>query len=157
VVKKSSIFWDITPCSPFKVNQRFGRTCRIHLQGQRITHLFYAGFSLGLFFDREDEGGSVLWDIMPCNLFQFNRHFEECCLYLQDRRVRHLLTRWFLAWLVLLPWRRRRYDLPKCRLTLNGLHLVTTRKIEFFVVNMPHAMYNVQHNVMKQTFSPTFR
>jgi hypothetical protein len=37
VVMKSSIFWDITPCSPLKVNWRFGGTCRLHLQGQRIS------------------------------------------------------------------------------------------------------------------------
>jgi hypothetical protein len=24
------IFWDITPCSPLKVNRRFGETCRLH-------------------------------------------------------------------------------------------------------------------------------
>jgi hypothetical protein len=29
---KSSIFADITPCSPLKVNRRFGGTVRIHLQ-----------------------------------------------------------------------------------------------------------------------------
>jgi hypothetical protein len=34
---KSSIFWDITPCSPFNVNRRFGGTCRLHLQGPRIS------------------------------------------------------------------------------------------------------------------------
>jgi hypothetical protein len=33
VVMNSSIFWDITPCSPLKVNRRFGGTCRLHLQG----------------------------------------------------------------------------------------------------------------------------
>jgi hypothetical protein len=33
VVMKSTIFWDITPCSPLKVNRRFGGTCRLHLQG----------------------------------------------------------------------------------------------------------------------------
>jgi hypothetical protein len=27
---KSSIFWDITPCNPLKVNQRFGRKCLLH-------------------------------------------------------------------------------------------------------------------------------
>jgi hypothetical protein len=36
VVKKSSIFWDITSCSPLKVNRRFGKSCRLHLQGRRI-------------------------------------------------------------------------------------------------------------------------
>jgi hypothetical protein len=34
---KSSIFWDITPCSPFKVSRRFGGTCRLHLQRRRIS------------------------------------------------------------------------------------------------------------------------
>jgi hypothetical protein len=28
------IFWDITPCSPLRVNR--GGTCRLHLQGRRI-------------------------------------------------------------------------------------------------------------------------
>jgi hypothetical protein len=29
----SSVFWDITPCSPLKVSRCFGGTCRLHLQG----------------------------------------------------------------------------------------------------------------------------
>jgi hypothetical protein len=29
VVMKSSIFWDITSCSPFKANRRFGGKCRL--------------------------------------------------------------------------------------------------------------------------------
>jgi hypothetical protein len=33
---RSSVFWGITPCSPVKVNRRFGRTCRVHVQGGRI-------------------------------------------------------------------------------------------------------------------------
>jgi hypothetical protein len=32
VMKTSSIFWDITPCSPLKVNGRYAGTCRLHLQ-----------------------------------------------------------------------------------------------------------------------------
>jgi hypothetical protein len=36
VAMKSSIFWDTTPCSPLKVNRRFGGTCRVHVQGRRI-------------------------------------------------------------------------------------------------------------------------
>jgi hypothetical protein len=34
---KSSIFWGLMLCSPSKVNQRSGRTCCLHLQGQRIS------------------------------------------------------------------------------------------------------------------------
>jgi hypothetical protein len=33
----SSIFWDTNLCSPLKVNRRFGGTCRLHLQCQRIS------------------------------------------------------------------------------------------------------------------------
>jgi hypothetical protein len=31
VVMKSTIFWDLTSCSPLKVNRRFGGTYRLHL------------------------------------------------------------------------------------------------------------------------------
>jgi hypothetical protein len=34
---KESIFWDITSCSPLKVNRRFGETCRFHTQGRGIS------------------------------------------------------------------------------------------------------------------------
>jgi hypothetical protein len=44
---KSSIFWDITPCSPLKVNQRFGGTCRLQLQGQRISRARNQSESMG--------------------------------------------------------------------------------------------------------------
>jgi hypothetical protein len=37
VVMKSSVFWDITPCSPLKVNRHFGGTYRLHLQNIRIS------------------------------------------------------------------------------------------------------------------------
>jgi hypothetical protein len=36
VVMKNTIFRDITPCIPLKVNRRFGGTYRLHLQGRRI-------------------------------------------------------------------------------------------------------------------------
>jgi hypothetical protein len=34
---KSPISWDITACSPLKVNLRFGGTCRVHLQVRIIN------------------------------------------------------------------------------------------------------------------------
>jgi hypothetical protein len=37
IIKTSTIFWDITPCSPLNVNRRFGGTYRLHLQGRRIS------------------------------------------------------------------------------------------------------------------------
>jgi hypothetical protein len=35
VVMKSSVFWDITPYNPLKVNRCFRGTCGLHFQGRR--------------------------------------------------------------------------------------------------------------------------
>jgi hypothetical protein len=48
-------------------------------------------------------------------------------------RASHLLSRWFLAWLILRPWRWRRHVLPKRRLTFSGLYGVIYQKIELFI------------------------
>jgi hypothetical protein len=37
VTLKSSAFWDITPCIPLKVNRCLRGTCRLYLQGRRIS------------------------------------------------------------------------------------------------------------------------
>jgi hypothetical protein len=46
---KISIFWNITPCNPLKVNLSFGGTFHLHLQGR--CFLLHVGFLFGLFFD----------------------------------------------------------------------------------------------------------
>jgi hypothetical protein len=33
----SSVVWNITPCIPLKVNRRFGGTCRLQLEGRKIS------------------------------------------------------------------------------------------------------------------------
>jgi hypothetical protein len=44
VVIKRSVFWNITPCNLLEVNRRFGRTCRLHLQGRHLlSRRFLAG------------------------------------------------------------------------------------------------------------------
>jgi hypothetical protein len=47
--------------------------------------------------------------------------------------TRHLFSCWFLARLILRPWRWRRYVPPKHRFTLNGLRGVISRKIVLFI------------------------
>jgi hypothetical protein len=37
LIMKRTISWDKTPCSPFKVNRRFGGTYRLPLQNRRIS------------------------------------------------------------------------------------------------------------------------
>jgi hypothetical protein len=66
VVMKDTIFWDITPCSPLKVNRSFGGKYRLHLQGRKISLLgtcFHASFLLGLFFDPKDGGDMFLRNV----------------------------------------------------------------------------------------------
>jgi hypothetical protein len=69
MVLKSTIFWDITPCSPLKVNRRFG-------------------FLLGLFFDPEDGG-----DIFRRNVVDFQRTIRR---YIPEDSTLHYLD-WFHA------------------------------------------------------------
>jgi hypothetical protein len=71
IVMKNSVFWDITPYSPLKVNRHFGGMCILHLK-RRICqasflqehcsacYLLHAGFLLGLFFNPEDGGDMFL-------------------------------------------------------------------------------------------------
>jgi hypothetical protein len=67
---KNTIFWYIAPCSPLKVNLRFGGTYHPHLHGRRINLArkvaicFHAGFFLGLSFDPEDGGDMFLRNVV---------------------------------------------------------------------------------------------
>jgi hypothetical protein len=61
VVRKSSIFWDITHCSLLKVNWHFGEKYCFHLPGRRVSQArnqrvaSRAGFLLCSFFDLKME------------------------------------------------------------------------------------------------------
>jgi hypothetical protein len=48
-------------------------------------------------------------------------------------QAEHVLSRWFLAQLILRPWRWRRTVSPKRRLLFNGLHGVISQKIKLFL------------------------
>jgi hypothetical protein len=50
VVMKSIIFWDMTPCSPFSVNHRFGGTYRLHLRVEISLKLASCKENCKLFF-----------------------------------------------------------------------------------------------------------
>jgi hypothetical protein len=70
-VVKSSVFWDkwVTLCSQLQVDRRFGETCRLHLQGGRISqatnqqssacHLLSRWF-ITLYFEPENGGDMFL-------------------------------------------------------------------------------------------------
>jgi hypothetical protein len=50
-----------------------------------------------------------------------------------------LFSRWFLACLILRPWRWRRHVPPECLLTFNGLHGFLSQKTELFVITAVRA------------------
>jgi hypothetical protein len=57
VVMKSITFWDITLCSPFSANRRFGGTYR------SACNLFSRWFLARLIFDLEDGGDMLLRNV----------------------------------------------------------------------------------------------
>jgi hypothetical protein len=63
----STIFWDIMPRSPLKVNRRFGGTYRLHLQRRisRVRNQLENKWQaeVCLFFDPEDGGNMFLRNV----------------------------------------------------------------------------------------------
>lgn len=60
VTIRSSAFWDIMLCTLVKVNEHFGVTYCLHLQGQRLTHILFAAcFVLVSLLSDPEEGGDV--------------------------------------------------------------------------------------------------
>jgi hypothetical protein len=65
---------------------------------------------------------STFWDVTPCSLLKVNWCFGRiCCLHLQGRKISEAKNQqsllpascWFLARLILRPWRWRRHVPPK--------------------------------------------
>jgi hypothetical protein len=139
VVMKSTILWDISPCSPLSVNQCFGATYRLSLQGQKIrwarnqcesrwqnillATCFHAGFLLTLFFR------PWIWRryVPPKRRLTLNGLHgiisHDC----------HLLLLWFLAQLISSPWRWRRCS-SETSVDTHGLHGVISQKMRLFSI-----------------------
>jgi hypothetical protein len=80
VVKNSTAFRDITPCSPLKVNRRFGGKCRLRLKVRRKPSKKPTGSSsvllLGLLSDRED-GKDMLLRNVGSLATEYMRHISS--------------------------------------------------------------------------------
>jgi hypothetical protein len=65
VVMKSTIFWNITPCSPLKVKPTFRSniSSTSSVVGRAQLSTFHAGFLISLFFDPEDGSDMFLRNV----------------------------------------------------------------------------------------------
>jgi hypothetical protein len=116
----------------------FPRPTRKSLFRARLVLLFLSLVgSLGCVWEPIDSGGSF------CPAGEQARTdlclpFPSCFLYnpkcrQADCSASHLLSRRFLAWLILRPWRWRQHVPPKHRLAFSRLHGVISNKIELFM------------------------
>jgi hypothetical protein len=78
-------------------------------------------------------------DITPCSpltvIRRSSSHHEE--------RFLLIVSSWYAAWLILRPWGRRRYILPKHRFSFNGLHGCISQKIGLFMDILNYTFYVV--------------
>jgi hypothetical protein len=81
VVMKSIIFWDITPCSPMKVNRRSGGTYRLHLQGRRIS------------WAKTQQSLAPAFTLVSCSAYSSSLKTEAICF--SETSVDFQLTTWY--------------------------------------------------------------
>jgi hypothetical protein len=116
---KNAVFWNVAPCRSC-MNRRFGGTYRLNLQGKKIRE---RGTSVNRWLHPRRRHSS-LWVYFPKNHGNDTFYVDCAC---------HLLSHWFLAQLILLPWRWRRHITPKRLLTFNLLRGVMFQKMELFI------------------------
>jgi hypothetical protein len=81
---KSSIFWNITPCSPSKDNRRFGGSCSLHFQGRGINQTIN---------QREADSNTQIMTINTnFSIIQRFDHTVQCDTYITCYTFRSVMT-----------------------------------------------------------------
>jgi hypothetical protein len=145
---KSTIFWDITPCSPSNVNRLSGGAYRLHFQGWRISRArnqreskwqaeFFASCSA---YSSTLKMEAICSTETSIDIRRTTRRYIPEDSTLHNHRCENLKS-WLclppacslVCWTILLPWRWRRYVSPKHRVQLDGLHGVISQKMILFI------------------------
>jgi hypothetical protein len=101
---------------------------RLTVDATMITTIQFRTFCLPVCYLKVKLRSTIFWDITSYSALKDNRRFEGTY-----STACHLLSRWFLARLILRSWRWRRYVPQKRRLTFNGLHGVIAQKTVLFI------------------------
>jgi hypothetical protein len=114
------------------------------------VHLVCALFCVAMCILRMVSWLGVLWwsvCVWWCHIPRGNNLHEDYHLLRCDI-IKVPALCWFLAWLILWPWRWTRYVPPKRWLTFSGLHGVISQKIELFNDSTVHDFISghSQHN-----------
>jgi hypothetical protein len=92
---RHAVFWDMTPCSPLKINRHFGGTYHLHLQGSSACHLLSPWLLACLPYSTVNME-AVCASETPVD---FSGLYAVVSQKTQRSSACHL-SRWFLAWLI---------------------------------------------------------
>jgi hypothetical protein len=122
---KSSMFWEIMPCGPLKVNRRFGGTCHLKIKPSKKSAWYrqraWLEKKVELYRSRRELGSE------PVNSHWLYQKTEAS--HQGTSHVHFLLP----SWLTVQSWRWREYIPLKRQLTFNGPHSVISQKTELFI------------------------
>jgi hypothetical protein len=90
VIVKSSIFWNITPCSPLKVNRRFGETSsRVPPAFTQVSCLVYSPLKMVCFSETSVDFQRTTPCNIPEDIILHNHRCEYLEAYVQIQFVPH--------------------------------------------------------------------
>jgi hypothetical protein len=121
------------PCVEAPEDEPYQGSKHVLRQGSRHKRAQYVGFEVLTAVVMKN---TFFWDITPRSPLKFKWSCRgKYCLHLQCRinKSIHLLSHWYLARLILRPWRWKRFS-SETSLDLNGLYGVIPQKMVLFRV-----------------------
>jgi hypothetical protein len=107
---QSYVLWNITPCSPLKVNQHLEGTCRLHLQGRRISHAR----------NQHEAGSKQRFILVSCLVYSSTLKMEATCSCVTSVGFQRTTWRYIPEWIIL---HNRRCETLKSYTCINAFEI----------------------------------